>query len=87
LLVAVLSRYKVAFAVIGSSSWLIDVTDGYVVSIGAYSAFTVSCYYSFRVQRYVRCMIHVRYEYSLSQAVLDERRSGCAPYIMYGYRA
>jgi hypothetical protein len=48
----------------------------------------VSCYYSFRVQRYVRCMIHVRYEYSFSQAVLDERRSGCAPaYIMYGYRA
>jgi hypothetical protein len=47
----------------------------------------VSCYYSFRVQRYVRCMIHVRYEYSFSQAVLDERRSGCAPYIMHGYRA
>jgi hypothetical protein len=40
LLVAVLSRYKVAFAVIGSSSWLIDVTDGYVVSIDAYLAFT-----------------------------------------------
>jgi hypothetical protein len=32
-------------------------------------------------------MIHVRYEYSFSQAVLDERRSGCAPYIMHGYRA
>jgi hypothetical protein len=40
LLVAVLSRYKVAFAVFGSSSWLIDVSDGYVVSIGAYLAFT-----------------------------------------------
>jgi hypothetical protein len=40
LLVAVLSRYKVAFAVIGSSSWLIDVTDGYVAFIGAYLAFT-----------------------------------------------
>jgi hypothetical protein len=40
LLVAVLSLYKVAFAVFGSSSWLIDVTDGYVVSIGAYLAFT-----------------------------------------------
>jgi hypothetical protein len=47
----------------------------------------VSCYYSFRVQRYVRCMIHVRYEYSFSQAVLDERRSGCAPNFMYDYRA
>jgi hypothetical protein len=32
-------------------------------------------------------MIHVRYEYSFSQAALDERRNGCAPYIMYGYRA
>jgi hypothetical protein len=32
-------------------------------------------------------MIHVRYEYTFSQAVLDERRSVCAPYIMYGYRA
>jgi hypothetical protein len=50
-------------------------------------AFLVSCYYSFCVQRYVRCMIHVRYEYSFSEAVLDERRSDCAPYIMYGYRA
>jgi hypothetical protein len=46
LLVAVLSRYKVAFAVIGSFSWLIDVTDGYVVSIGAYLAFTHPCYAS-----------------------------------------
>jgi hypothetical protein len=46
LLVAVLSRYKVAFAVIGSSSWLIDVTDGYDVSIGAYLAFTHPCYAS-----------------------------------------
>jgi hypothetical protein len=46
LLVAVLSRYKIAFAVIGSSSWLIDVTDGYVVSIGAYFAFTHPCYAS-----------------------------------------
>jgi hypothetical protein len=45
-------------------------------------AFLVSCYYSFRVQRYVCCMIHVRYEYSFSQAALDERRSGCAPYIL-----
>jgi hypothetical protein len=44
--VAVLSRYKVAFAVIGSSSWLIDVTDGYVVSINAYLAFTHPCYAS-----------------------------------------
>jgi hypothetical protein len=44
LLVAVLSRYKDAFAVIGYSSWLIDVTDGYVVSIGAYLAFTHPCY-------------------------------------------
>jgi hypothetical protein len=26
------------------SAWLIDVTDGYVVSIGAYSAFTYPCY-------------------------------------------
>jgi hypothetical protein len=33
-------------------------------------------------------MIHVRYnEYSFSQAVFDERRDDCAPYIMYGYRA
>jgi hypothetical protein len=32
-------------------------------------------------------MIYVRYEYSFSQAVLDERRSGYAPYTMYGYRA
>jgi hypothetical protein len=32
-------------------------------------------------------MIQVRCEYSFSQAVLDERRSGCASYIMYGYRA
>jgi hypothetical protein len=39
LLVAVLSRYKVAFAVFGSSSWLIDVTDGYVMATGAYLAF------------------------------------------------
>jgi hypothetical protein len=39
---AVLSRYKVAFAVFGSSSWLIDVPDGYVVSIGAYLAFMAS---------------------------------------------
>jgi hypothetical protein len=39
-------RYKDAFAVIGSSSWLIDVTDGYVVSIGAYLAFTHPCYAS-----------------------------------------
>jgi hypothetical protein len=46
LLVAVLSRYKVAFAVFGSSSWLIDVTAGYVVSIGAYLAFTHPCYAS-----------------------------------------
>jgi hypothetical protein len=50
LLVAVLSRYKVAFAVFGSSSWLIDVTDGYVMSIGAYylsiGAFTHPCYAS-----------------------------------------
>jgi hypothetical protein len=46
LLVAVLSRYKVAFAVIGSFSWLIDVTDGYVVYIGAYLAFTHPCYAS-----------------------------------------
>jgi hypothetical protein len=30
-------------------------------------------------------MIHVRYEYSFNQAALDERRNGCAPYIMYGY--
>jgi hypothetical protein len=44
LLVAVLSRYKVVFAVSGSSSWLIDVTNGYVVSIGAYLAFTHPCY-------------------------------------------
>jgi hypothetical protein len=28
------------YAVIGSSLWLIDVIDGYVVSIGAYLAFT-----------------------------------------------
>jgi hypothetical protein len=34
LLVAVLSRYNDAFAVIGSSAWLIDVTDGYVMSHG-----------------------------------------------------
>jgi hypothetical protein len=27
-------------------------------------------------------MIHVRYEYSFSQAALGERRSGCAPYIL-----
>jgi hypothetical protein len=41
LLVAVLSRYTwVAFDVFGSLSWLIDLTDGYVVSIGAYLAFT-----------------------------------------------
>ena len=46
LLVAVLSRYKVAFAVIGSSSWLIDVIDGYVASIDAYLAFTHPCYAS-----------------------------------------
>jgi hypothetical protein len=46
LLVAVLSQYKVAFAVIGSSSWLIDVTNGYIVSIGAYLAFTHPCYAS-----------------------------------------
>jgi hypothetical protein len=46
LLVAVLIRYKVAFAVFGSFSWLIDVTDGYVVSIGAYFAFTHPCYAS-----------------------------------------
>jgi hypothetical protein len=34
-------------------------------------------------------MIHVRYEYSFSavKASLDERRNGCALYIMYGYRA
>jgi hypothetical protein len=32
--------FKVAFAVFGSSSWLIDVTDGYVVSIGVHLAFT-----------------------------------------------
>jgi hypothetical protein len=44
LLVAVLSQYKVAFAVFGSSSWLIDVTDGYVVSIGVHIAFTHPCY-------------------------------------------
>jgi hypothetical protein len=36
----------VAFAVFGSSSWLIDVTAGYVVSIGAYLAFTHPCYAS-----------------------------------------
>jgi hypothetical protein len=47
LLVAVLSRYKVAFAIFGSSSWLTDVTVGYVVSIGAYYlAFTHPCYAS-----------------------------------------
>jgi hypothetical protein len=46
LLVVVLSRYKVAFAVFGSSSWLIDVTDGYVVSIGAYLAVIHPCYAS-----------------------------------------
>jgi hypothetical protein len=46
LLVAVLSRYKVAFAVFGSSSRLIDVTDGYVVSIGVHSVFTHPCYAS-----------------------------------------
>jgi hypothetical protein len=45
-LIAVLSRYKVAFAVLGSSSWLIDVTDGYVMSLGAYLAFTHPCYAS-----------------------------------------
>jgi hypothetical protein len=43
--------------------------------------------YSFRVQRYICCMIYVRYEYSFSQAALDERRNDCASYIMYGYRA
>jgi hypothetical protein len=47
----------------------------------------VLCYHSFRVQRHSRCMMHKRYEYSCSLAVLDERRNGCAPYIMYGYRA
>jgi hypothetical protein len=41
-----LSQYKDAFAVIGSSSWLIDVTDGYVVFIGAYLAFNHPCYAS-----------------------------------------
>jgi hypothetical protein len=46
LLVAVSSRYKVAFAVFGSSSWLIDVTNGYVVSIGVHLAFTHPCYAS-----------------------------------------
>jgi hypothetical protein len=46
LLVAVLSWYKIAFAVFGFSSWLIDVTDGYVVSIGAYLAFTHPFYAS-----------------------------------------
>jgi hypothetical protein len=46
LLVAVLSRHKVAFAVIGFSSWLIDVIDGYVTSIGAYLAFIHPCYAS-----------------------------------------
>jgi hypothetical protein len=35
---------KVAFAVFGSSSWLIDVTDGYVMSIGVHLAFTHLCY-------------------------------------------
>jgi hypothetical protein len=46
LLVAVLSRYKVAFAVFGSSSWLIDVTDGYVVSISVHLASKHPCYTS-----------------------------------------
>jgi hypothetical protein len=46
MLVAVLSRYKVDFAVFGSFSWLIDMTDGYVVSIGVYLAFTHPCYAS-----------------------------------------
>jgi hypothetical protein len=36
----------VVFAVFGSSSWLIDVTDGYVVSIGVHLAFTHPCYAS-----------------------------------------
>jgi hypothetical protein len=27
-------------------------------------------------------MMHKRYEYSFSQAILDERRNGCAPEIM-----
>jgi hypothetical protein len=43
---SVLSRYKVAFAVFGSSSWLIDVTDAYVVSIGVHLALTHPCYAS-----------------------------------------
>jgi hypothetical protein len=47
----------------------------------------VLCYHSFRVQRYIRCMMRKRYEYSFSQAILDEQRNGCAPYIMYAYRA
>jgi hypothetical protein len=46
LLVIVLSWYKVAFAVFDSSSWLIDVTDGYVLSIGVHLAFTHPCYAS-----------------------------------------
>jgi hypothetical protein len=32
-------------------------------------------------------MIYVRHEYSFTQAAIEERRNGCAPYIMYGYRA
>jgi hypothetical protein len=48
----------------------------------------VACYYSFGVQQCICCIIHVRYEYSFSQAALDERRNNCAStYIMYGYRA
>jgi hypothetical protein len=46
LLVAVLLWYKVAFAVFGSFSWLIDVTGGYVVPIGVHLAFTHPCYAS-----------------------------------------
>jgi hypothetical protein len=41
-----LIRCKVAFAVFGSPSWLIDVTDGYVVSIGVHLAFTHFSYAS-----------------------------------------
>jgi hypothetical protein len=39
-------RLQVAFAVFGFSSWLIDMTDGYVVSIGVHLAFTHPCYAS-----------------------------------------